>query len=223
MNVHFLLLCSDGIPPMTAPVLAQDLRIAEILARARTAFAEKGLDGASMQDLARSAGMSVGNFYRYFPSKAAMVEALITVDMNEMERDFAQILTSADPMQRLRETVHARLMGHGCGPDDGRMWAEITAAALRKPEIAVITARMDAGITRNLCAVFSQVTGFSQDESEARFGAHARFMVMLVVACAMEAPCPGPRHDDLMIMVQRTIDRVLDEILQMAKGKDDAR
>jgi AcrR family transcriptional regulator len=207
---------------VTAPVLAQDLRTAEILARARTAFAEKGLDGASMQDLARSAGMSVGNFYRYFPSKAAMVEALITVDMQEMERDFAQILTSDDPMQRLRETIHARLMGQGCGPDDGRMWAEITAAALRKPEIAAITARMDASITRNLCAVFSQATGLSQTEAEARFGAHARFMVMLVVASAMEAPCPGPGHDELMNMVQRTIDRTLDEILHMAKGGGDA-
>lgn len=208
---------------MTAPVPAQDLRTAEILARARTAFAEKGLDGASMQDLARSAGMSVGNFYRYFPSKAAMVEALITADMEEMERDFAQILTSDDPMQRLRETILARLNGHNCAPDDGRMWAEITAAALRKPEIAAITARMDASITRNLCAVFSQVTGLSQTAAEARFGAHARFMVMLVVASAMEAPCPGPRHDDLMAMVQRTIDRTLDEIVQMTKGNDDAR
>ncbi len=208
---------------MTAPIPAQDLRTAEILACARTTFAEKGLDGASMQDLARSAGMSVGNFYRYFPSKAAMVEALIALDMDEMERDFSQILTSDDPMQRLRETIHARLMGQGCGPDDGRIWAEITAAALRKPEIAALTARMDAGITRNLCAVFSRVTGMTRDDAEARFGAHARFMVMLVVASLTEAPCPGPRHDEMMVLVQRTIDRTLDEVLQMTKGKNDAR
>ena len=52
-------------------------REAEILAAIRRAFAAKGFDGASMQYLAREAGMSVGNFYRYFPSKAAMVEAMI--------------------------------------------------------------------------------------------------------------------------------------------------
>ena len=44
-----------------------DQRSVEILALVRQAFVEKGFDGASMQDLARSAGMSVGNFYRYFP------------------------------------------------------------------------------------------------------------------------------------------------------------
>ena len=201
---------------------AAEERSHEILASIRQAFAEKGFDGASMQDLARAAGMSVGNFYRYFPSKAAMVEALITADMQEMERDFAQILTSDDPMQRLREMIHARLMGHGCGPDDGRMWAEITAASLRKPEIAAITARMEAGVERNLCNVFAQATGRSQADAEAHFGVHARFMMMLVVASAMETPCPGPRHDELMNMVQRTVDRALDDILHMKKGSEDA-
>ena len=207
---------------MTAPIPALDLRTAEILARARIAFAEKGFDGASMQDLARSAGMSVGNFYRYFPSKAAMVEALITLDMAEIERDFSQILNSSDPIQRLREMIGERINDNKCAADDGRMFAEITAAALRKPEIAAITAKMDAAITRHLCAVFSQVTGLDQDTAEARFGAHARFMVMLVMAAAMEAPCAGPRHGDVMILVQRAIDRTLDDILQMTKGNYDA-
>ncbi len=38
-----------------------------ILAQARAAFVEKGFDGASMQDLARAAGMSAGNFYSLLP------------------------------------------------------------------------------------------------------------------------------------------------------------
>ena len=53
---------------MTAPIAPADLRSAMILASVRRAFTEKGFDGASMQDLAREAGMSVGHFYRYFPS-----------------------------------------------------------------------------------------------------------------------------------------------------------
>ena len=50
-----------------------------------------------MQDLARAAGMSVGNFYRYFPSKAAIVEQLIAHDLAEMEGHFAEIMTSPFP------------------------------------------------------------------------------------------------------------------------------
>lgn len=49
-----------------------DQKVAEILSRLRDTFAEKGFDGASMQDLARAAGMSVGNFYRYFPSNLTL-------------------------------------------------------------------------------------------------------------------------------------------------------
>ena len=44
-----------------------DQKVAEILSRLRDAFAEKGFDGASMQDLARAAGISVGNFTAIFP------------------------------------------------------------------------------------------------------------------------------------------------------------
>ena len=80
---------------MTAPAaLSQpaDARSVEILDRVRHAFAEKGFDGASMQDLARAAGMSVGNFYRYFPSKAAIVEGLIHRDLSEIEATFAAVM-----------------------------------------------------------------------------------------------------------------------------------
>ena len=90
--------------PIPAPAFA-DQRVAGILLAVRRAFAEKGFDGASMQDLARTAGMSVGNFYRYFPSKAAIVEAIITHDLQELERDFSDIIGSPDPMLRLRQTI----------------------------------------------------------------------------------------------------------------------
>jgi AcrR family transcriptional regulator len=208
---------------MTAPIPAQDLRIAEILGRARNAFAEKGFDGASMQDIARSAGMSVGNFYRYFPSKAAMVEALITADMEEMQRDFAQILNAPDPMQALRDVIRYRLSDDENCVDDGRVWAEITAAALRKPEIAAITAKMESTITDNLCSVFARVANLSQQEALQRCGARALFIVMMVKTASTTERETCPRHNELMMLVQRTIDQTLDEILDMKKGHDDAR
>ena len=134
-------------------------RGAEILGRIRTAFAEKGFDGASMQDLARAAGMSVGNFYRYFPSKDAIVEAMVGYDMAEMERDFAAILESADPLTGIRAKICERLNG-GCA-EDGRLWAEITAAAHRKPQIARICGQMEELVAR-LRAVCRRSAGVVQ-------------------------------------------------------------
>lgn len=207
---------------MTAPIPAQDVRSAEILGRARNAFAEKGFDGASMQDIARSAGMSVGNFYRYFPSKAAMVEALITADLEEMERDFGQILTAADPMSMLRQMIALRLTDDESCAQDGRVWAEITAAAMRKPEIAALSMRMSTQITANMCAVFARVTGLSETEALERFQSHANFIVLMVKTAAMTPPESCPGHAELMAHVQRTIDHTLNDVLAMTKGFSDA-
>ena len=85
---------------MQIAVPTLDQKIADILVRVRSAFIEKGFDGASMQDLARAAGMSVGNFYRYFPSKSAIVEQLIAYDLDEMQAEFAQVIKSDHPIDR---------------------------------------------------------------------------------------------------------------------------
>ena len=45
------------MPPLPHPIPPAEERSLEILASIRRAFAEKGFDGASMQDLARAAGM----------------------------------------------------------------------------------------------------------------------------------------------------------------------
>lgn len=193
-----------------------DQRVAEILQSARIAFAEKGFDGASMQDLARKAGMSVGNFYRYFPSKAAIVEALIAADMAEMEQDFAAILEHPDPILALRATVEKRISDSGC--HDGQIWAEITAAALRKPEIGAAARNMETEILRHLTSIFARATGVSVDQARARWTAHAHFLIMLVKACAMQPPS-GPVEKDLTQLVMRNINRTLDDISTSAAAK----
>lgn len=222
MNVHSCCSAAQVGIPMTSPVVdlrpATDTRVAEILGSARVAFVEKGFDGASMQDLAKSVGMSVGNFYRYFPSKSAIVEAIVMVDMAEMDRDFKAIITSEDPMLHLRATIRQRISDEGNCNDDGRLWAEITAAALRKPEIGAVTERMELGIVGYLCSVFAQVTGLTAAEAETRYAAHARLIVMLVKATGMESSHPGRAHDELMTLVQRIIDRTLDDIAMDQRG-----
>lgn len=49
-----------------------------ILDAARAIFAEKGYHGASMNDVARGAGLGKAALYHYFPSKQALMQALHT-------------------------------------------------------------------------------------------------------------------------------------------------
>ena len=187
-----------------------DQRSAEILASVRQAFAEKGFDGASMQDLARAAGISVGSFYRYFPSKAKIVEALIAHDLTEMERDFAEIMHSPRPMQALRAKLRRIIPDHQCN-QDGQLWAEITAAALRKPEIGAAACRMEEEISGYMARVFAADTGLSLTEVQRRFASHATFIVMLVKSsAAISREIPDLEH--LNALIFRTIDQTLDDV-----------
>jgi AcrR family transcriptional regulator len=49
----------------------------QILDGARSVFLANGFDGASMNDIARAAGVSKGTLYVYFDSKEALFEALV--------------------------------------------------------------------------------------------------------------------------------------------------
>src|SRR5205814_1026699 len=49
---------------------------AALLAAARTAFAEEGLD-AALEGIARRAGVAIGTLYRHFPTRMDLVGAVI--------------------------------------------------------------------------------------------------------------------------------------------------
>ncbi|MFM7444036.1 MAG: TetR/AcrR family transcriptional regulator [Tabrizicola sp.] len=189
---------------------AIDLRSHEILASIRQAFAEKGFDGASMQDLARAAGMSVGNFYRYFPSKAAIVQAMCAFDLAEIQGEFAEIQVSKDPMTDLRE----RILGHFSeeAMKDGQLWAEITAASIRKPEIGEASRQMEATIVSLLTTIFAAVSHRSIEEARIRYEGQCQMLVLLVKATAIRTAQYGPASPALAAQIVTTIDRILTEI-----------
>jgi AcrR family transcriptional regulator len=61
-------------------ILKEDTRSAILLA-ARAVFAEKAFRDASMQDVARLAGVSAGNLYRYYPDKQSLYDAAFPPDL----------------------------------------------------------------------------------------------------------------------------------------------
>lgn len=199
------------MPPLPHPIPhAAEERSHEILASIRQAFAEKGFDGASMQDLARAAGMSVGNFYRYFPSKAAIVQAMCGYDLAEIQGEFAEIQTSDKPMACLRD----RILNHFSeeAMKDGQLWAEITAAAIRKPEIGEAARQMEETIVSLLATIFAHATRRSVEDARIRYEGQCQMLVMLVKAMATRTAQCGPASPALATQVVAVIDRILSDI-----------
>lgn len=56
-----------------------------LVAAAREAFAEHGAD-ASLEDIARRAGVGIGTLYRNFPSRRELFESVYAEDVNELVR-----------------------------------------------------------------------------------------------------------------------------------------
>jgi AcrR family transcriptional regulator len=71
-----------------------------ILAAAAEVLSERGLD-ATLDEVARTAGVGVGTVYRRFPDKESLIEALFRDRIDAMVLAAEQALTEPDPWQAL--------------------------------------------------------------------------------------------------------------------------
>lgn len=207
---------------MTLDQPAAEPRTHEILDRVKAVFAAKGFDGASMQDLARAAGMSAGNFYRYFPSKAAIIEALIEREIAELRGQFAEVIRSPAPLASFRSLVRERIGAKGSGGD--AIWCEIEAAATRRPEAAALLGRMEGEIVQGLVAVFARIAEVPEAEAGRRFTAHARLILMLVQGLCMHCAGgddAGQPDREVGALVDRVIEQILAEVADSATRASD--
>jgi AcrR family transcriptional regulator len=67
-----------------------------LVTSARQVFAEEG-GGASMEAIARQAGVGVGTLYRHFPQRIDIVEAVYLDDVDELVRAAEEAVTNLEP------------------------------------------------------------------------------------------------------------------------------
>ncbi|WP_433295797.1 TetR/AcrR family transcriptional regulator [Actinoplanes sp. CA-030573] len=70
-----------------------------LIAAAREAFAENGTD-ASLEDIARRAGVGIGTLYRNFPARQDLFEAVYVEEINKLN-GVAEAVASLPPWQAL--------------------------------------------------------------------------------------------------------------------------
>jgi AcrR family transcriptional regulator len=77
-----------------------------ILEAARYACAEHG-SSVQMDDVARRAGVGVGTVYRHFPTKDALIEALVCEKMLTTTQNIRVALEIADPWESFAQALRA--------------------------------------------------------------------------------------------------------------------
>ena len=92
-----------------APALRADPRRNRekvLAAAARAVFSEHGRD-AQMDDVARRAGVGVGTVYRHFPTKEALIEALMVAAFEAIAAQAEAALEIEDPWEAFTSVLWA--------------------------------------------------------------------------------------------------------------------
>ncbi len=64
----------------------------QILSAAASCFRERGIKATKMQEIAKRAGISVGNFYNYFENKDAIIDEFAQREVARLAREIDEIV-----------------------------------------------------------------------------------------------------------------------------------
>lgn len=90
-----------------------------IVDAARSLFAERGVD-VSVEDIAAAAGVGIGTFYRRFPDRESLVEAVFATKLEGAVHSARELLEIEDPWEAFRAfvTTVARMHARDRGLND---------------------------------------------------------------------------------------------------------
>jgi AcrR family transcriptional regulator len=114
-----------------------------LLACAHEAFTERGVD-ASLEDIARRAGVGIGTLYRHFPTREALLVALLSQRLRELVVYAEEVLDQQEPGEAVVNWIHAAFA-------HGRTYRGVAVAVMAKGlEFDEACAAADAATTRLL-------------------------------------------------------------------------
>ncbi len=107
----------------------------QILDGARRVFLDCGFDAASMNEIARAAGVSKGTLYVYFASKESLFEELIRHDKREQVEQVCWIDEEFDDIRSALIDMGCRLLSHMLEPDRIAQMRIVVAVSGRFPRV----------------------------------------------------------------------------------------
>jgi AcrR family transcriptional regulator len=167
-----------------------------VLAVARDVFTEQGAD-ASLRDVARKAGVGLGTLYRHFPTREALLEALLRASFDALTARAGELETSGSAddalVSWLRETIAVTHSHHG-------VITSMMAA------IADLNSALHASCV-TLRASGARLLARAQAEGLARLDIDGADLFALVGALAWlnDQPSHAPRADHLFSVIASAI------------------
>ncbi len=191
------------------PPSRRDEKRRHILEVAAACFGKRGFRGTGMAEICEAAGMSAGNLYRYFPSKEAMICALVDVEREETAALFRTVEDTDDPLA----AVTALLMRYLTLTTDAsghQLWLETLAEGARNPEVRAVLDRSDREVRPALVHLIGRAVECGQaDPALDREMAAVWLLAIIDGFSARIATDPASDADILIASLPRLIRRCL--------------
>lgn len=202
-------------PPAARRAERARMRRSQVLEAAKHCFRRVGFHSTSMAEIAKQAGMSVGHIYRYFPSKEALIEAIVTQDMDDQDLDQLALDTAqgaANDGDDLLASMAARsadFVAQAADREHTALMLEILAETARNPRVREIVMAADArgqGALRGRLLPFKPVAW-----SDAEFDARLQLFSAMLQGLAVQLVRMPQGLDETTLAL---LDRVSRDLLQ---------
>ena len=125
----------DVLPHPGATVADDTGKRRQIIDGARRVFLASGFDAASMNEIARIAGVSKGTLYVYFDSKEALFAALLRHDKREQVEQLCRFDAVQADLRTALVDLGVRLLSAMLEPDRIAQFRTVIAVSARFPDI----------------------------------------------------------------------------------------
>ena len=176
----------------TRPMRADAKRNYErLVAAARTVFAQEG-GGASMEAIAKEAGVGVGTLYRHFPKRIDVVEAVYREDVDELNAVALAAVADLEPWPAMVAWLEA-FVRYAMGKK--RFMNELHEAFEKNPDLRV-------GARERIEAALGVVLTNAQAAGVVRRDVDASDVMQLVGSMCMSATLTPEQSVRLLVMIQ---------------------
>ncbi len=165
------------------PAVAE-ARTHEIMDAALRCFVRTGFKAASMRDIAREAGVSLGLLYRYFANKAAIVAAVIEMDSSEFAGQLQGLMPDKLTMDELLDFL-VREIEVRSDAATFALTSEIVNEATRDPAMKEMIRQNMLVAEDALATALLALEGATQAQSGADAAIRAQHILMLIDAFAV--------------------------------------
>src|SRR5579863_7347870 len=107
----------------------------QVMDGARAVFTKLGFDGASMNDIAKAAGVSKGTLYAYFESKERLFEAMIREDRAQQAERLLDFSHDGDDVEGLLRRFGHRMIEQMTRPEQLQQIRMVISACAKFPSL----------------------------------------------------------------------------------------